>query len=77
MSEIQEPVLIPPQELSPETLRSVIEAFVLREGTEYGSRDYSLEEKVRHVLMQLDRGEAQILFDPNTETVGIVTVQRR
>ncbi len=72
MPEVQEPVFIPPAELAPETLRSVIEAFVLREGTEYGARDYSLDEKVTHVLAQLDRGEAQILFDPVTETVGIV-----
>ncbi len=59
--------------LSPDALRGVIEAFVLREGTEYGARDYSLEEKVLQVMRQLERGEAQIMFDPNTETVGLVT----
>lgn len=77
MSETQDPVIIPPAELAPETLRSVIEAFVLQEGTEYGARDYSLDEKVMHVLAQLGRGEAQILFDPETATVGIVTVRKR
>jgi len=76
MSDPQEPVTIPPAELSPDALRGVIESFVLREGTEYGVRDYSLEEKVAHVLRQLERREAEIVFDPNSGTVDIVTVKR-
>lgn len=67
-----DPIFIPHQELSPEALRGVIESFVLREGTEYGMRDYSLDEKVMHVMRQLERGEAQIVFDPRMETVDIV-----
>ena len=68
----QEPIHIPHTELSADALRGVIEAFVLREGTEYGERDVSLERKVADVLRQLERGEAQIIFDPGTETVDIV-----
>ena len=37
---------IPHRQLSAEALRGVVESFVLREGTEYGQRDYSLAEKV-------------------------------
>jgi uncharacterized protein len=59
-------------DLSPEALRGVLESFVLREGTDYGEREYSLQEKVAHVLRQLERGEARIVFDPNTESVQIV-----
>ena len=59
-------------DLSPEALRGVLESFVLREGTDYGEREYSLEQKVGHVLRQLERGEARIVFDPNTESVQIV-----
>jgi len=72
----QEPVFVPYQELSPEALRGVIESFVLREGTEYGSRDFTLEEKLAHVYRQLERREAQIVFDPNTETIDIIPTQR-
>lgn len=72
--EPQPPVSVPHQELSAEALRGVVESFVLREGTDYGEREFSLEQKVAHVLHQLERGEAQILFDPNTETVDIVRV---
>jgi uncharacterized protein YheU (UPF0270 family) len=71
----QPPVEIPHQELSPDALRGVIESFVLREGTEYGWRDYSLDEKVAHVMRQLERKEARIMFDPNTETVQIAVVE--
>ena len=72
----QEPVFVPYQELSPETLRGVIESFVLREGTEYGAHDFTLDEKLAHVYRQLERCEAQIVFDPNTETIDIIPIRR-
>ena len=71
------PVAVPHGELSPSSLRGVIESFVLREGTDYGDRDVPLDEKVDAVQAQLERGEACILFDPVTETVDIVVVPRR
>ncbi len=67
-----EPVAVPIDALSEELLRSVVESFVLREGTDYGPKEFSLEEKVEHVIGQLRRGNARILFDPGTETIGIV-----
>ena len=67
-----EPVIVPHAELSADALRGVIEAFVLREGTEYGSRDVQLDAKVDAVLRQLDRKEAAIVFDPVTESIDIV-----
>jgi uncharacterized protein len=68
------PVVVPYTELSDEVLRGVVESFVLREGTDYGEREFSLDQKVEHVLRQLRRGEARIVFDPATETVDIVVV---
>ena len=65
-------VEIPHRELSEDALRGVVESFVLREGTDYGQRDYSLEEKITAVMRQLDCGEATIVFDPETKTVSIV-----
>ena len=70
------PIEIPHSELSADALRGVVEAFVLREGTEYGDRDVPLERKVADVLRQLDRGEARIVFDPNSESVDIVVKRR-
>lgn len=63
---------VPHYELSAETLRSVVESFVLREGTDYGERDVTLDDKVAQVIRQLERGEVRILFDPDTESVDIV-----
>ena len=71
-----EPIVVPYTELSPGALRGVIEAFVLREGTEYGERDVSLEDKVSQVTRQLRRGEVRIVFDPGSESIDIVVVAR-
>jgi uncharacterized protein YheU (UPF0270 family) len=49
---------------------------VLREGTEYGEKDFSLDQKLAHVVRQLERGEAQIVFDPESETIDIVVVSK-
>ena len=53
-----------------------MESFVLREGTEYGEKDFSLDQKLTHVIRQLERGEAQIVFDPGSETIDIVVVPK-
>lgn len=71
------PVEVPPAELSAEALRGVVESFVLREGTDYGERDVPFETKVAQVLSQIERGEAQILYDPVSESVDIVVVGGR
>jgi uncharacterized protein len=72
-TEKPQPIVIPHTELSAEALRSVVESFVLREGTDYGEREISLHQKVAQVLRQLERGEARIIFDAKLETVDIVT----
>ena len=72
--DLQEPVAIPHTDLSTDALRGVVESFVLREGTDYGEKDFSLEQKLLHVIRQLERGEARIMFDPNSESIDIVSV---
>ena len=73
--EPQEPVFVPYTELSPDALRGVVESFVLRVGTENREREISLEQKLAHVYRQLERAEAQIVFDPNTQTIDIVVTR--
>ena len=75
--EAPEPVEVPYTELSAELLHAVVESFVLREGTDYGEKEYSLEDKVARVVAQLERGEAKILFDPESASVTIVLGHRR
>lgn len=62
---------IPFQELSRDALRGIIEDFVLREGTDYGPGSFDLESKCADVRRQLERGEAEIWFDPATRTTDI------
>jgi len=69
-----EPVVVPHRELDADLLRAVIESFVLREGTDYGEQEFSLDQKVTRVIRWLERGEAQIVFDPQTESVDIAVV---
>ena len=66
------PIVVPYTQLSSEALTGVIESFVLREGTDYGERDVTFETKVMQVRRQLERREAQVVYDPATESVGIV-----
>lgn len=70
--EIAAGVEIPHERLSAATLEQVIESFVNREGTDYGLRERSLEQKVRDVVQQLENGEAVIVFDPEDESLNIV-----
>ena len=69
------PIVIPHGELSESALRGVLESFVLREGTDYGEREISLDQKVAQVLRQLERGEAQIIFDATLQSVDIVVTR--
>lgn len=63
---------VPADELAPVVLRRLVEELVTREGTDYGDRERSLEEKVADVMRRLASGEAAILFDPEQEIVEIV-----
>ena len=67
-----QPIVIPHRELSAAALRGVLESFVLREGTDYGEREVSLDQKVAQVLRQLERGEAHVIFDATLQSVDIV-----
>ena len=68
-------VEVPVDALDEGTLVALIESFVGREGTDYGLVERSLAEKVADVRRQLERGEARIVFDPETGGVNIVPVR--
>lgn len=76
-TERAQPIVIPHRDLSESALRAVLESFVLREGTDYGEREVSLDQKVAQVLRQLERGEAHIIFDATLETIDIVVSKGR
>ncbi len=64
-------IKVPLSELSEEALAGVVESFVLREGTDYGHREFTLAEKRALVRKQLESGDAVIYFDPLTRSIDI------
>ncbi|MXS05284.1 YheU family protein [Enterobacter hormaechei] len=65
-------MIIPWQDLSPDTLDNLIESFVLREGTDYGDHERSLEQKVNDVKRQLKSGDVVLVWSELHETVNIM-----
>lgn len=65
-------MIIPHQQLSTDTLNTLVEEFVTRDGTDYGSSEMSLTQKTRQVIKQLDQGKIVIVFDAASETCNIV-----
>lgn len=66
-------MIIPWQDIAPDTLENLIREFVLREGTDYGTVEVSLQDKIDQVKSQLESGEAVIVFSELHETVDIQT----
>ncbi|MBP0049981.1 YheU family protein [Marinobacterium sp. AK62] len=65
-------MIVPWQALAPETLENLLQAFVTRDGTDYGEQEYSLDEKVQQVRRALERGDAVIVFSERSEQCNIV-----
>ena len=65
-------MIIPLDTLPKETLSAIIENFVLREGTEYGSEDVALSDKIQQVERQLKQGSALLVYSELHETVNIL-----
>ncbi|KYG64108.1 hypothetical protein AZI86_15015 [Bdellovibrio bacteriovorus] len=67
------PIEIPSDSLSEDALKGVIDNFVQREGTDYGAEEIHYETKIRQVQRQIEKGDVVIVFDPNSESVHLVT----
>ena len=70
-------MMIPHRMLSPEALRGVIEAFITREGTDYGVHEVPLATKVGQVRYQLDTRTAVIVYDEATDSWTIQPTDQR
>ena len=65
---------IPHNQVPKQTLLAIIEEFISREGTDYGHREYTLDEKVEKVKSQLLNGEIKLMFDSETSSCNLVKV---
>jgi uncharacterized protein len=68
-------IRVPTESLSAEAIDGLVEEFITREGTDYGQREFSLEEKRNTVLRQLQRGEVAVVFEFESESTTLVTKQ--
>lgn len=71
--EIIAPILVAPEALSAEALQNVLESFILREGTDYGNSELSLEQKVKNLKTRIQKKEYVLAFDPNSESLTFLT----
>ncbi len=64
-------MIVPWQDIAPETLENLIREFILREGTDYGEVEVPLDKKVQQVKALLTSGEAVIVYSELHESVDI------
>ncbi|PML80293.1 YheU family protein [Vibrio breoganii] len=64
-------MIVPWKEIAPETLDSLIKEFVLREGTDYGDVEISLQDKIDQIKWQLQQGTAVIAYSELHESIDI------
>jgi uncharacterized protein YheU (UPF0270 family) len=69
---IEEGVDVPYEQITPSTLRVLIEEFVSREWSELSDSNFSLDDKVEQVMQQLHDKKAKIVYDLTSETCNIV-----
>ena len=65
-------MIVPWQQIAPQTLRNLVEEFVTRDGTDYGEREVPLEQRVARVETLLSQGRAVVWFDDTTDTVTLL-----
>ena len=65
---------IPWSTLSADALFGVVQEFVLREGTEYGPSEISLECKVDQVIGQIKAGKVGVFYDQESGTTTLQDV---
>lgn len=71
--EARPPLEIPASALSEEALLGVIDSFIQREGTDYGVAEVAYATKLKQVKTQIERGSVKIIFDPNLQSVSLMT----
>ena len=71
-SSAQTIVEVDPARLSGAALNALVEAFIHREGTDYGPHEVSLADKKMQVMQLLRCGEAKIYFDLEHESCTLV-----
>jgi len=65
-------VEVPPGRLQADVLRALLEDYATRDGTDYGEREATLDEKVARLQQQLRAGTLLLLYDVDSEQWDLV-----
>ena len=66
-------IKIPIESLDRSIIFSIIEEFVLREGTDYGAYEVNFQSKIDEIYRKLESDEYSISYDESTESCTIIT----
>jgi len=69
-------MIIPIEELSADALNGIIESYILREGTDYGAFECSLNDKKQQLKAQLTSGEIVLVYSELHETVTLLPAEK-
>ncbi|NRA41735.1 MAG: YheU family protein [Pseudomonadales bacterium] len=65
-------LIIPHQQLSSAALEALLQEIVTRDGTDYGSTELSVQQKVEQIKSGLISQQMYIVFEPDSETCSII-----
>lgn len=69
-------MIIPPERLTEEVIRGIVESYITREGTDYGSQELSLAEKVADLMTPVLAGHILISFDEQTQSLTLLNKEQ-
>lgn len=65
-------MIIPPERLTTEALRGIVQSFITREGTDYGESELTIEGKTDRLMPQILSGDVVIVFDEESQSVNLL-----
>ena len=69
-------MIIPSEELKEDTLLALVESFILREGTDYGDDEVSLEQKSSQIIQQIKTGKILIVYSELHESCDLIPASK-
>ena len=68
-------MIIPPDRLPADTLQSILESYVMREGTDYGEVEKTLQEKTDDLKRAVAVGDVVIVYDADLDSINLMLKQ--
>ena len=65
-------MIIPYEDIEPDTLRALVESFILRNGTDYGDAEVSLADKTDQVVRQIYSGKILVVYSELHESCDLL-----